>query len=76
MARKKKYYLRLSSYSHPELDSEWKEVTQAEFVKAERAAGFHPKPGCGPVATGGFGGSDGIEGKIRYCKEEDYGLAS
>lgn len=29
----------------------WLEVTEADFVKAERAAGFRPKPGCGPVAT-------------------------
>lgn len=37
------------------------EVTQDEFIAAERAAGFHPKHGCGPLATGGFstGGSYG-----------------
>ncbi len=34
----------------------WQEVTQEEFVQAERAEGFYPKPGCGPVATSGFGG--------------------
>jgi hypothetical protein len=32
----------------------WQEVTEQEFVNAERGAGFYPKPGCGPVATGGF----------------------
>lgn len=33
----------------------WVEVSQDEFVKEERDAGFIPKPGCGPVATTGFG---------------------
>jgi hypothetical protein len=32
----------------------WQEVTEQEFVNAERGAGFRPKPGCGPVATGAF----------------------
>lgn len=32
----------------------WQEVTEQEFVAAERGAGFYPKYGCGPVATGGF----------------------
>jgi len=32
----------------------WQEVTEEEFVAAERGAGFYPKHGCGPVATGGF----------------------
>lgn len=35
-------------------DPIWQEVTEQEFVNAERAAGFYPKPGCGPVATGSF----------------------
>ncbi len=35
----------------------WLEVTEEDFVKAERLAGFRPKPGCGPVATASF--SDG-----------------
>jgi len=30
------------------------EITQDEFVKAERAHGFYPKYGLGPEATGGF----------------------
>lgn len=39
----------------------WQEVTEAEFANAERGAGFYPKPGCGPVATGSFsaGGQKG-----------------
>lgn len=32
----------------------WQEVTQEEFVAAERGAGFYPKHGCGPVATSSF----------------------
>jgi hypothetical protein len=35
----------------------WQEVTEEEFARAERSAGFYPKPGCGPVATGGFSAS-------------------
>lgn len=39
----------------------WQEVTEEDFVRAEQGAGFLPKPGCGPVATGGFsaGGQQG-----------------
>lgn len=42
-------------------DPIWQEVTEDQFVNAERGAGFRPKPGCGPVATGGFssGGQSG-----------------
>ena len=47
----------------------WTEVTQAQFVAAERAAGFRPKPGLGPVATGGFS-SGSIHGAIRYGTQE------
>lgn len=51
-----------------------REVTAEEFVRAERDAGFHPKPGCGPFATAGFGvtrydGPDGrrsINGRIEF----------
>lgn len=34
---------------------EEEEITQEEYIKFERAAGFYPKPGCGPVVTGFFG---------------------
>ena len=37
--------------------SPWVKVTQEDWLKAERNAGFRPKPGLGPYATGGF--SDG-----------------
>lgn len=52
----------------------WKEVSQAQFIAAEREAGFTPKAGCGPIATAGFGasGPDGsIDGKIEYDSPED-----
>ncbi|HHQ5858172.1 TPA: hypothetical protein ACSRRE_004261 [Enterobacter hormaechei subsp. hoffmannii] len=53
--------------SHPALGE--KEVTQAEFIRAERAAGFYPKSGSG-VATGGFGYGD-ICGRTELVKVED-----
>ena len=53
-----RYYLTIGT--QPEA-----EVTEEEFVRAERRAGFHPKPGCGPVATGGFG-SGAIKGRVDY----------
>lgn len=40
----------LSAWFNPK----WVEVSQDEWIAAERAAGFRPKPGCGPLATGGF----------------------
>jgi len=48
----------------------WKEVSQIEFAKAEREAGFFPKPGCGPLATAGFS-SNHIEGKVTYEEEKE-----
>jgi hypothetical protein len=44
------------------------EVTMEEFVAAESAAGFHPKPGTpiGRPATGGFSGANGVNGKVFY----------
>ena len=59
-----KYYLKAF------YEKEYKEVSQDEFVKAERHAGFRPKPGCGPVATAGFNGG-GLEGYVEYTKEEE-----
>jgi len=48
-----------------------REVTQGEFIAAERAAAFYPSPGEGPVATDGFGATfpDGreIEGFVEFC---------
>ncbi|HHA2249955.1 TPA: hypothetical protein ACOEHG_004897 [Enterobacter ludwigii] len=46
-----------------------REVTQAEFISAERAAGFYPKSGSG-VATGGFSSGD-ISGRTELIKMED-----
>lgn len=60
-----KYFLR---HDH----GKWVEVSESEFVAAERGAGFFPKTGCGPVATGGFSasGPDGeIEGRIDFVAE-------
>lgn len=41
-----------------------RETDQTGFITMERRCGFHPKPSCGPFATGGFsqgGRSDRIE---------------
>lgn len=59
-----RYYLRLGD--NPEL-----EVTEAEFIAAERAAGFFPKTGCGPLATAGFG-SNHVLGRIESPAFKDY----
>ncbi|KKL77822.1 hypothetical protein LCGC14_2031030 [marine sediment metagenome] len=47
------------------IDDEWKEVTQDKWVAVERLAGFRPKPGLGPEATGGFS-DGGWSGKLEY----------
>jgi hypothetical protein len=57
-----KYYL--SSDVHPE-----KEVTEAEFIRAEQNAGFRSKAGPGHVATGGFSGA-GMHGRVVYVEAE------
>lgn len=57
-----RYFLRYSR-------GPWSQVTEAEFIAAERSAGFVPKPDCGPVATAGFScnGPRGIvAGRIEY----------
>jgi len=54
-----RYYLQLAGVS------DWIEVSQEKFVQAERAAGFRPKPGCGPVATGGFSNGS-VCGRVAY----------
>lgn len=56
--------------SHPAFGE--KEVTQAEFIRAERAAGFYPKSGSG-VATGGFGYGD-ISGRVETTRMADNGV--
>lgn len=43
----------------------WRAVSRDEFAEAERRAGFHPKQGCGPLATAGFGSSvRNVQGRI------------
>lgn len=63
----KRYWLRTET-------SPWEEATEEQFVQAERSAGFYPKLGCGPVATGGFSKGDS-EGKVTYgdITKERYG---
>jgi len=50
------------------LKAEWQKrfskVTEEQFIRAERDAGFYPKT-PGTVATGGFSGN-GMVGKINY----------
>lgn len=58
---KKRYYLRA------EWEDNWTEVSEKQFINAERAAGFRPKPGCGPVATGGFISGSTL-GRVEYSK--------
>lgn len=53
-----RYWLRISGFA-------WQEATQDQFVNAERACGFYPKFGCGPVATGGFSNRS-TEGRVTY----------
>ena len=45
--------------------SGWRKVTLADFIEAERAAGFFPKGGSG-VATAGFTSMYGTKGSVRY----------
>jgi len=61
------------NYYITEGDGVERQVTQAEFVQYENRCGFRPKPGCGPVATGGFSGTAGflgtgptIRGRVQY----------
>jgi len=44
-----------------------KQVTKEEWVRAERAAGFHPKHGGEGPATGGFT-RNGMSGSIKLRK--------
>ena len=59
-----KYYLKAF------YEEEWTEVSQDEFIRAERHAGFRPKYGTGPVATGGFSGG-GMKGRVEFRMEEE-----
>lgn len=65
MAREPTYWLRSGLIP----GSTWTKVSKEDFIKAERAAGFHSKYGDG-CATGGFGMmSNAIMGTIRYDDE-------
>jgi hypothetical protein len=44
-------------------------VSEADFIRAERGAGFHPKFGSGK-ATGGFSGG-GVHGSVRTVANYD-----
>lgn len=60
LERRSRYFLA------PADTEDWQEVTQERFVAAERAAGFIPKPGLGPVATGGFSSTAAkFKGKVE-----------
>lgn len=54
----------------------WKEVTKEEWVKEERRAGFYSTMGRpDEPATGGFGGANGVDGRIvdmKYATPEGY----
>jgi hypothetical protein len=52
------YFLKLG-------DGPYRHVSKSEWVSAERSAGFQPKgEDRGQPATGGFGGSAGVDGSI------------
>lgn len=54
--------------------SEWVVVSKADWIRAERAAGFRPKMASDDprymetCATGGFSSSAGTEGRIRFSE--------
>jgi hypothetical protein len=62
-----KYFLKIK-------DQEEKEVTQKEYIHAERLSGFRPKGNDdGQPATGGFYSSrTEINGKVKYEEGIDY----
>jgi len=61
---KKLYFLKA------DWQEEWTEISEEQFIKAEHAAGFWPKPDCGPVATAGFSSTLTMTaGKVRYADE-------
>ncbi|AXG66273.1 hypothetical protein SEA_ANNADREAMY_188 [Streptomyces phage Annadreamy] len=63
-----KYYL-----NETDDDDNWVEVTKEEFVRAERAAGFHNTMGRpDEPATGGFSSSSYRKrGRVRYITKDD-----
>ena len=58
----------ISHYYLKQPGDAWKEVTETEYVQAERAAGFRAKDSLpqDKPATSSFGHSDGLQGKVRY----------
>jgi hypothetical protein len=66
MGRVKRYYLAWG-------DGDYAEVGKAEFVKAERLAGFSNTLGMPEEpATGGFGcPARGVRGRVTYDSPED-----
>ncbi len=62
-----RYYIGVS-------DDSMIEVTKEQFVKAERASGFHNTNGePDELATAGFNASNGLRGSVRYEEEKDDG---
>lgn len=59
-------------------DGPWREVTKVDWVRAERSAGFRNTLGKpDEPGTGGFGGHNGVNGRIvnrLYAKREAYDL--
>ncbi len=55
-------------YLAPYGTEDWYEVTKEQYVKAERAAGFHPKYGASDEpATAGFSSSiHPLQGRLVY----------
>lgn len=51
--------------------TDWTEVSKAEWIESERAAGFRPRMAGddprypGTCATGGFDSADGVSGRVR-----------
>jgi hypothetical protein len=64
--RRQRYFLKL-------LDLDWIEVTKAEFIQAERSAGFKNRNGdVDENATSGFGNGT-ISGYVEYVSESEIG---
>lgn len=62
MERQPTYWLKADAIP----GADWVQVSKEDWIKAERAAGFRPKIGDG-CATGGWGSSAGISGRITYA---------
>ena len=61
-----KYFLKV------DWQESWSEVTERQFITAERAAGFRPKGGGDGLATGGFSGG-GVSGGIEIIQDKEGG---